>query len=186
MPIKITINKQAAGGADIEEVEAPQATVKLKARKSLDGNIIISDHQLMDLVLVPAKNKVLIVPRPGFGQETYYKQKDFYTALSRRGVFSGPLEGGNIHGVFEAKLGVSQDLSSVQVALLEIERYFKQEAVEEGFGEDFDNEIEDRFINPDDEDATELGEIEPEEETRQRLNTPPPTQHHGGYYWIAK
>ena len=50
MPIKITLNKKAAGGADVEEVAAPQATVKLKARKSLDGNIIISDHQLMDLV----------------------------------------------------------------------------------------------------------------------------------------
>ena len=156
MPIKITINKQAVGGADVEEVEAPQATVKLKARKSLDGNIIISDHQLMDLVLMPAKNKVLIIPHPGFGQETYYKQKDFYNALSKRGVFSGPLEGGNVHGVYEAKLGVSEELSSIQVALLEIERYLKQESVEEGFGEDFDNEIEDRFINPDDENSTDL------------------------------
>ena len=36
MPIKITINKQAVGGADIEEVKAPQATVKLKARKALN------------------------------------------------------------------------------------------------------------------------------------------------------
>ena len=125
MPIKITINKQAVGGADVEEVEAPQATVKLKARKSLDGNIIISDHQLMDLVLMPAKNKVLIIPHPGFGQETYYKQKDFYNALSKRGVFSGPLEGGNVHGVYEAKLGVSEELSSIQVALLEIERKMK-------------------------------------------------------------
>ena len=168
------------GGADIEEVEAPQATVKLKARKSLDGNIIISDHQLMDLVLVPAKNKVLIVPRPGFGQETYFKQKDFYNTLTRRGVFSGPLEGGSIHGVFEAILGVSEDLSSVQVALLEIERYFKQEAVEEGFGEDFDAELEDRFINPDDEESTESGEVEPEEVTRQTPNTVPPIQHYGG------
>ena len=183
MPIKITINKQAVGGAEVEEVEAPQATVKLKARKSLGGNIIISDHQLMDLVLVPAKNKVLIVPRPGFGQETYYKQKDFYNVLSRRGVFEGPLEGGTIHGVFEAKLGVSEDLSSVQVALLEIERYFKQEAVEEGFGEDFDNEIEDRFINPEDEDSTEFGEIEPEEESRKSQAALPPHQHYGGYWY---
>ena len=166
MPIKITINKQAVGGADIEEVKAPQATVKLKARKALNGSIIISDHKMMDLVLVPSKNKVLIIPHPGFGQETYYKQKDFFNTLSKRGVFSGPMEGGNIHGVFEAKLGVAEDLSSVQVALLEIERYFKQEAVEEGFGEEFDNEIEDRFINPDDEESTESGEIESEEETK--------------------
>lgn len=180
MPIKITLNKKAAGGADIEEVEAPQATVKLKARKSLEGNIIISDHQLMDLVVVPAKNKVLIVPRPGFGQETYYKQKDFYNSLSRRGVFSGPLEGGTVHGVYEAKLGVSEDLSSIQVALLEIERYFKQEAVEEGFGEDYDSELEDKFINPDDKESTEYGEVEPEEETRKAPNTIPPLQLYGG------
>ena len=183
MPIKITINKQAVGGAEVEEVAAPQATVKLKARKALDGNVIISDHQLMDLVLIPAKNKVLMVPRPGFGQETYYKQKDFFSALSRRGVFTGPLEGGTVHGVFEAKLGISEELSSVQVALLEIERYFKQEAVEEGFGEDFDTELEDRFINPDDEQSTEAGEIEPEEESRARQNSAPPVQHYGGYWW---
>ena len=82
MPIKITINKQAPGGAEVEEVAAPQATVKLKARKSLDGNIIISDHQLMDVVLVPSKNKVLTIPRPGFGEEVYYKQKDFYNSLA--------------------------------------------------------------------------------------------------------
>ena len=183
MPIKITINKETVGGADIEEVAAPQATVKLKARKALDGSIIISDHKLMDIVVIPSKNKVLIVPRPGFGQETYFKQKDFFNALNSRGVFSGPMEGGNIYGVFEAKLGISEDFSSVQVAFLEIERYFKQEAVEEGFAEEYDDEIEDRFINPDDEDSTESGEIEPEEETRDRTNPPPPHQHYGGYWY---
>ena len=93
------------------------------------------------------------------------------------------MEGGNIYGVFEAKLGISEDFSSVQVALLEIERYFKQEAVEEGFAEEYDDEIEDRFINPDDEDSTESGEIEPEEETRDRTNPPPPHQHYGGYWY---
>jgi hypothetical protein len=66
---------------------------------------------------------------------------------------------------------------------LEIERYFKQEAVEEGFGEEFDNEIEDRFINPDDEESTESGEIESEEETRKRVNSAPPHQHYGGYWY---
>lgn len=182
MPIKITINKQAPGGAEVEEVAEPQATVKLKARKSLDGNIIISDHQLMDVVLIPAKNKILTVPRPGFGEEVYYKQKDFYSSLSRRGVLTGPLEGGSIYGVYEANIATSEDVSSVQVALLEIERYFKQEAVEEGFGEDFDDEIEDRFINPQDEDSTEHGEIEPEEDRR---NTENPVKHQtaGGYYY---
>ena len=166
MPIKITINKETVGGADIEEVAAPQATVKLKARKALDGSIIISDHKLMDIVVIPSKNKVLIVPRPGFGQETYFKQKDFFNALNSRGVFSGPMEGGNIYGVFEAKLGISEDFSSVQ-----------------GFAEEYDDEIEDRFINPDDEDSTESGEIEPEEETRDRTNPPPPHQHYGGYWY---
>jgi len=65
---------------------------------------------------------------------------------------------------------------------LEIERYFKQEAVEEGFGEDFDEEIEDRFINPSDETSTEHGQIETEEESRNKDN---PIKHQtaGGYYY---
>ena len=56
-------------------------------------------------------------------------------------------------------------------------------SVEEGFAEEYDDEIEDRFINPDDEDSTESGEIEPEEETRDRTNPPPPHQHYGGYWY---
>ena len=51
MPIKITINKAAAGGADVEEVEEVQATVRLKAHKTLDGNILIKDHDMMDIIL---------------------------------------------------------------------------------------------------------------------------------------
>jgi hypothetical protein len=50
MAIKITVNKAAAGGADVEEVEEVQATVRLKAHKTLDGNILIKDHDMMDIV----------------------------------------------------------------------------------------------------------------------------------------
>ena len=51
MAIKITINKAAAGGADVEEVEEVQATVRLKAHKTLDGNILIKESEVWVVVV---------------------------------------------------------------------------------------------------------------------------------------
>ena len=81
MPIKITINKAAAGGADVEEVAEVQATVRLKAHKTLDGNILIKDHDMMDIVVIPSENKVMTLPKFGLGEEVYHYQKFLLDSL---------------------------------------------------------------------------------------------------------
>jgi len=168
MPIKITINSGTAGGADIEEVAPPQATVRLRAHKSLSGDIIIQEHDMMDIVISPAKNKIMMVPHQGVGEEVYHKQKEFYAEMSSRGLIDGPMEAGFVYGVYEAKLGESEEVSPVQVALLELEKYFNKYHVEGEFGNDIEENAEDRFINPGDEESTELGEIENEEDVREK------------------
>ena len=40
----------------------PQATVELKARKALDGSVLIMDHKKIDIAIVPEGFKVVTFP----------------------------------------------------------------------------------------------------------------------------
>lgn len=37
--------------------------VKLNVRKTLDNNIVIYDHPLIDIVIIPSKNKIFTIPK---------------------------------------------------------------------------------------------------------------------------
>ena len=63
------------------------------------------------------------------------------------------------------------------MALFEIEKFMKQYAIEEQFGKDYETEIEDRFVNPDPDESTEYGEIEPEQNRRKHGQSDLPLLH---------
>ena len=63
-----------------------QATVRLKAHKTLDGNILIKDHDMMDIVVIPAESKIMTMPKFGLGDEVYYYQKFLLDSLARTGT----------------------------------------------------------------------------------------------------
>lgn len=187
MAIKITVNKAAAGGADVEEVEEVQATVRLKAHKTLDGNILIKDHDMMDIVVIPVENKVMTLPKFGLGEEVYYYQKFLLDSLARTGVIGlTSVQGGIMRGVLEGTMvqSVDEDISPLQVVLYEIEKFMKQYSIEEQFGKDYEVEIEDRFINPDPDESTEYGEIEPEQTRRKHSQSDLPYYTFAGYGYM--
>ena len=55
--IKIETSPEELG----EEEKPVQTTLSLNARKSLDGNIMIFDHQDIDIVVMPEKNKIITI-----------------------------------------------------------------------------------------------------------------------------
>ena len=56
-------------------VENPvDARIRLKARKTLDGNILILDHPEIDIVLAPKTKKVLALPKNQYGDHVYATQ----------------------------------------------------------------------------------------------------------------
>ena len=42
------------------KVGGPQATVELKARKALDGSLLIMDHNKIDIAVMPKQMKIFI------------------------------------------------------------------------------------------------------------------------------
>ena len=81
----------------------PDAMVKLKARRTLDGSILVTDHEDIDIVIVPAVNKILAMPKDEMTDDVYETQDRFYKFLSKNGVILlDSVQAGNIYGVMEA------------------------------------------------------------------------------------
>jgi hypothetical protein len=156
MPLKIKIGKPPA---------PPQATIELQVRKTLSGNLLINDHDKMDIIIVPSENKIVTMPKPYAGDNIYEYQRELMDSLFRGGVIKyDSIQGGINFGMLEGLFGESSEVDPVQVALYEIEKYIMKSTGEDAKAEEYDKNIEDRFTDPSDADSTELGEITPEED----------------------
>ena len=58
--------------------DKPVEKILLKAKKTIDGNIIISDHPDMNILVMPAKSKVVSLPKDELDDELYDSQKRLY------------------------------------------------------------------------------------------------------------
>ena len=60
--------------------------IELKARKSLDGNIMIFDHQEIDIVIMPDKNKVVSFAKNDYSEAIYEVQNRLFDFLKRKSL----------------------------------------------------------------------------------------------------
>jgi hypothetical protein len=166
MPIKIKLG--TATGATTPTPPPPQATIELRVRKTLAGNFLVKDHQMMDIVVMPESGRIAALPKPSVGDNDniYHHQKDLMDALFKSGVIEyDTIQGGLSFGVLEGffkKDAVGVD--AVQVVLLEVEKYIKDTAADGLYAEEYDQHIEDRFTDPNSSDSTALGAIKPQQD----------------------
>ena len=79
--------------------------VKLKASRTLEGNILILDHEDIDIVLVPEKNKCIAFPKEAMNDKVYDSQDRLYKFLAKKGIIShSTVRGGNVFGAMEADI----------------------------------------------------------------------------------
>ena len=57
-----------------ERRSEPEKTVRLVARKTLDGNIMIMDHDMIDIVIMPGQNKVMTFAKTNQSDVAYETQ----------------------------------------------------------------------------------------------------------------
>ena len=177
MPIKIKI------GNTVKEEERPtQATISLKIKKTLNGNLLINDHKHMDIVIVPSENKIVTMPKPYAEVDTFQTQKDFMYAMFKGGVTEGITpQGGDFFGVVETKYPSKSDVDTLQSVLYQIEKYIEETADKEIVYDNYDENVEDNFVNPDPEKTTEYGEVPPYEDTPEGSSTPVYSYYGYGY-----
>ena len=158
MAITIKVGKQQEQDK-LPEQEQPKkttTTIKLNARRTLDGYVIIFDHRDIDIVLMPEKRKIVAFAKQVFGDEVYNAQDRLFAFLRKKGVIEfDSIQGGNIYSSMEAKIAESKDYNSTQVALFTINKFMEKERPYFEFEKAFDAEEERRLAEPGPEDSTE-------------------------------
>jgi hypothetical protein len=168
----------------------PQAIVRLKARKTMAGDIMIYDHPEFDVVISPTANKILALSKEQYGSQIYAAQSRLFDFLAKHGVVdASTVHGGNIFGSLEGLLveveeKQKEDVNSTQAAIYSVAKFFEGERGHYGEIDRFEDEWEKELTDPSDEDSTALGKVP--HEPRQGTNNkwPGSTAAYGlvGYY----
>ena len=136
--------------------------VKLKARRALDGSILILDHEDLDIVLFPEKKKCLTLPKDSLSDKVYEAQDRLFNFLKKRGVVDySSVRGGNIFGSMEADLMESTipGIDPLQAMLFVIHEYITEEKPYFRSSSEFEGDRLDNLLMPSDEESTELGDV---------------------------
>ena len=167
MAINIEIgNKEPKSDAVVGEVEGTKLSIDLNVRRTLDDNLIIFDHEDIDIVIVPEKNKIVTFAKSAFDDEVYSTADRMFKFLVKKGlIIPSSIQGGNVYASLEGKLPNTTKYNVVQHALLGIAKFIEEEKPEMEFTKALQAAEENRLSDPDDIDSTELGEV-PHEETK--------------------
>jgi len=135
-------------------------SIKLNARKTLDGNIMVYDHPNIDIVIIPSKNKIVSMPKKSYYHDTYPVQKRFFDFLESRGAtVLGSTRGGVVYNSLETYYPTNEELDVLQVILLLTKKFLEEETENSMTEREYEEEVEQLYTNPDDDDSTELGEV---------------------------
>jgi hypothetical protein len=137
-------------------------TLELKAKKSLDGNIMIFDHEDMDIVVMPAKSKIVTFAKNDFSELVYSAQSRLFEFLKRKGVVEyESIQGGSVYGSLEGRIPLPQveTINSVDYAVYGIYKFLKEERPYYDYMNQYEDMLDDYFTHPTDQDSTELGEV---------------------------
>jgi hypothetical protein len=180
MPITIKF------GATAPKKAEPQATVNLEISQTLDGNLLINDHQYIDIVVVPKESKVVTLPKPFAERDVYDYQQSLMYSLFKNGIINGPAKGGASFGMVEAVYPSSpkSDVDPVQALLFQIEKFIQVSRAENHRAEEYDKHIEDNFTDPPDDESTAYGEIPPFQDTPGANEIGDPTYTFAGYGYL--
>jgi|TARA_R110002074_G_scaffold302864_8_gene474085 hypothetical protein len=136
----------------------PVEKILLKAKKTLDGNIIISDHPDMSILILPAQSKVVSLAKEQLDDELYDSQKRMFDFLTAKGVVSyDSVQDGAMFMSREANIPeVSGEGDKIQYCLYAISNFIEKELPFYKNMEDYEKEVEDNLLDPEVDEYTEF------------------------------
>ena len=142
------------------KIGGPQATVELKARKALDGSLLIVDHNKIDIAVMPSTMKVVTMPKTTISEDVYEYQDQLLELLADQGILDrASIQGGNVFRSLEGKIFENEEINPLQAATFVIAEFIKSEAEHEQIADEYEKELEDMYTHPSDRDSTEYGEV---------------------------
>ena len=137
-------------------------TIQLEARRNLNGDIMIFDHEDIDIVLIPESNKCVTFAKGMMDDKVYGAQDRLFNFLYRDGILDrASIRGGNIYGAIEAQLYESKfnGIDSVEATLYSIYKFIQEEKPYFIATKKIEDDQEDHLVDPEDEYSTPLGQV---------------------------
>ncbi len=145
-----------------EKANQKKVRLELDVRKSVNGDLMIFDHGDVDIVLSPAKNKVIAFPKDTMTDLVYGAQNRLFAHLKNRGlVIPESIQAGSFFGSFEATIetAADQEISAPKLTLINISEFINEERPYFEQTDAIVSMADDELIHPDKADSTELGEV---------------------------
>ena len=139
-----------------------QATVTIDVRKTLGGDLVIYDHEDVDIVISPKNKNIIAFAKDEVNDIVYDAQSRLFDYLVKKGVVKREsVQGANVYGAMEGALEEAsvEGVDSLQVAVLNVTKFMEEEAPRFMYQRMYDEQEEDRLTDPDGEESTELGEV---------------------------
>ena len=136
--------------------------IDLKARRALNGNIMIFDHEDIDIVLSEDGSKCVTFPKEEMSDRVYSAQDRMFNFLAKRGIIEkSSIKGGNIYGSLEAVMLTSKipEVDTLQACLYTIHEYLTGERPYFRRSDKFDDSRLDYLLRPEPDDSTDLGDV---------------------------
>jgi len=135
---------------------------EIQIAKTLSGDYIMREHPEIDVVVMPEKQKILVLPKAQQNEYTYNTQEEILKTLVIKGVISpDSISGGNVFGSLQAVYPQSAPGGEdpLQVVIYNLANYIEQERPVVAYQKAYEDELEKALIEPDTENSTELGEV---------------------------
>ncbi len=164
MPVVVRIQDQQVEVSETEGTSKP-IVLNMNARKNLNGDIMIFDHNNIDIIILPEKKKVVAFAKNLVSDEVYGAQNRLFDHLRRKGIVDvASIRGGNIYGSLEAALFENEEFDPFKLAIINISDFIDEERVNYDFTDAYADMNSDHLLHPDSKDSTELGEVPQEAE----------------------
>ena len=154
------VEPEVATGAS----EVPSVPIKfnLKMRRTLDNNIIISDHPDIDIVIMlGTEEKIVLFPKEVISDIVYDTQNRFFRFLRKKGIIDPEtVRGGNVYGSMEGSiLGASEQDQFLPLVIFNISKFVDEERPYFEYVEKYKQMEDDEMLDPTPAESTELGEV---------------------------
>tara|TARA_R100000458_G_C8247035_1_gene224750 strand:+ start:588 stop:1145 length:558 start_codon:yes stop_codon:yes gene_type:complete len=157
MAINVNIDSPSEGEEPTEQPLPIQATRKLQIRKTLEEDLVITDHRDIDIVVMPKKNKIMAFGKGSYGDDVYSSINRLFNFLTNKGVIElGSERGGNIYSSVEAKIPQNDKHNTTQLVVFTVANWIEEERPYLEWEQHLEDEYEERLTDPSKEESTEF------------------------------
>ena len=135
---------------------------QINIRKTLSGDLMLREHPEIDIIVMPEKSKVLVLPKDEQTDHIYKLQERLFKYMVQKGVIlPESVFSGNVYGSLQGNYPttVVDGVDPVQVVIYNLANFIEEERPAFEYEEAYEKAMEKELLKPDVEDSTEIGEV---------------------------